>query len=230
MVDNGRRQSPRIKAKLKIRFKDTSSFISEYTHNISKRGVFIRTKKPCKLGDQVQVVIVIPETEEEISALGVVIRIVTPDEATSALPAGMGIQIDKIDRKDQDKIEEFINLNLVHPDHGSAEERRNNKRYETRVRVLFGSKQALVEEYIRNISHGGIFIQHDKPMPEGEILMIVLVHPNSGKKMALKGEVVRVITPKDVEANPHLKSGMGIRLLEMDDDVKEQLDEFIKCL
>jgi len=78
--DTGRRKDIRINARLKARFKDASAFIYEYTHNISKGGLFVRTQNPCDMGCMVEVVIIIPETEKEIPALGEVIHIVSPGQ------------------------------------------------------------------------------------------------------------------------------------------------------
>ena len=60
MQDEGRRGNLRIKARLKVRFKDANSFITEYTHNISKGGLFVRTKKPFKQGTMIEIVLIMP--------------------------------------------------------------------------------------------------------------------------------------------------------------------------
>jgi len=224
--DNGRRSSVRVKVRLKVRFKDTDSFINEYTHNISKGGLFIKTQKACGLRDKVEIVLILPESGEEISALGEVIHIITPEQATEQSPAGMGIQIQELEPGGQDKIEKFIQ------DHLKARAdllgRREHPRVEARIRVKFESKEALVEEFVNNISHGGIFIQTDKPRKVGEKFSIILVHPDTSQEMILHGEVVRVVVSEEANLQG-VKPGMGIKFLKMDSYLQGEIEKFIKA-
>lgn len=226
MKDQGRRSSFRVKARLKVRFKSAESFINEYTANISKGGLFIRTKNPCQLRDKVEIVLVVPGTEIEITALGEVIHIVGEDQASAGMPAGMGIQLLELKREDQETIENFIK-STVKAD-SDILGRRQHARVETRLRVRFESREALVEEYIHNISHGGIFIQTQHPKQVGEQIVLVLIHPETGQELMLKGEVARVVTAEDAEKN-NSYPGMGIKFKEMEPYVKKQIDEFIKA-
>jgi uncharacterized protein (TIGR02266 family) len=224
--DSGRRSDVRVKAKLKVRFKSVSAFISEYTHNISKGGLFIRTGKPCALRDRVEVVLVLPESEKEVSILGEVMHVVPPEQATDDTPAGMGLQITEIKAEDVNMIESFIQKRLEEEGVDGLG-RREHIRHPSRLRVKFGSKQALVEEYIHNISHGGIFIQTTKPRSIHEQLDIILIHPLTNEEIKLAGEVVRIVTKVEAKKNPRLKSGMGIRFVELDDYLRSEIDRFI---
>jgi type IV pilus assembly protein PilZ len=227
MEDTGRRGDARVKARLKVRFKSMNAFISEYTHNISKGGIFIRTKNLCSLRDKVEVVLILPESEKEINLLGEVIHVVPEDKATAQKPTGMGIQISRINDEDRALIESFINKRLKEEGMEGLDDRREHKRHPSRLKVRFGSKEALVEEYIHNISHGGIFIQTTKPKSLHEELDIILVHPETGGEYKLSGEVIRIVTEDDIKKHPRLRPGMGIRFLEMDEFHKTQIDEFI---
>jgi type IV pilus assembly protein PilZ len=224
--DQGRRAAARIKAKLKVRFKSADSFINEYTSNISKGGLFIRTNTPCELRDRVAIVLVIPGTEMEVTALGEVIHVIGADQATAGMPAGMGIQLLELKKEDQERIEGYIKAELKLE--ADILGRRQHARVETRLRVRFESKEALVEEYIHNISHGGIFIQTKKPKQVGEHITLVLIHPETSQEIMLKGEVARVVTEENaLKSNTH--PGMGIKFKEMEPYVRKQIDEFIKA-
>ncbi len=216
----------RIKIRLKVRFKDTESFISEYTHNISKGGLFIRTQKPCGLRDKVELVLIMPESEESVVALGEVIHIVTPDQANEQTPAGMGIQILELETGGRERIEKFIQGILKNQQDILG--RRKHQRVEAKIRVKFESKEALVEEFIHNFSHGGIFIQTERPREVGEQFAITLVHPDNSREMLLHGEVVRVVAKAEAEKPGHLP-GMGIKFLEMDPYTRNELEKFIKA-
>ena len=224
--DEGRRTNIRLKARLKVRFKDAESFVNEYTNNISKGGLFIRTPKPCAMRDKVEIVLALPESQEEISVLGEVIHVVSPENASEHMPAGMGLQLLELKKEDQERIEKFIS-DTVKAD-ADVVSRRKHMRVETRIRVKFESKEALVEEYIHNISHGGIFIQTGKPKPVGDKISVILIHPDTEQEILLRGEVVRVITAEEARMN-NLQPGMGLRFHELDPYVKSQIDEFIKA-
>jgi len=224
--DDVRRTDLKLKARLKVKFKDAESFINEYTNNISKGGLFIRTSKPCSLRDKVEIVLVLPESQEEVNALGEVIHVVSPESASEHMPAGMGLQLLELKKEDQDRIEKFISDTLKAE--SDVISRRKHVRVETRIRVKFESKEALVEEYIHNISHGGIFIQTGKPKPAGDKISIILIHPDTEQEILLRGEVVRVITEEEARMN-NVQPGMGIRFYELDPYVKSQIDEFIKA-
>ena len=224
--DPGRRKDVRVKARLKVRFKNARAFIAEYTHNISKGGLFIKTSKPCSLREMVEVVLLLPEGGEEVSCLGEVIHVVSGKEASEENPAGMGLQLKELAEADRQKIESFIEAEIQKNGDGSLEGRRRHTRYQTRIRVRFGSTGALMEEFTHNISHGGIFIQTDKPKPLRERLVVVLTHPDTQEEMILHGEVVRVVGPEEAGATDQ-KLGMGIRFLEMDEYTRKQLESFI---
>jgi len=224
--DQGKRVAPRVKARLKVKFKNPESFINEYTHNISKGGIFIRTPKPCGLRDKLEIVLVLPKTEEEIAVLGEVIHVVPEDKASEHMPAGMGLQILEFKKADQEKIEAFIKESLK--TEADVLSRREHMRIDTRIRVKFESKEALVEEYIHNISHGGIFIQTLKPKLVGEHISVILIHPNTSQEILLHGEIARVVSADDAK-RLNIQPGMGIKFKELDPYVKHQIDEFIKA-
>ena len=69
MEDNGRRSEVRVQARLKVRFRDVDAFVAEYTHNISKGGLFVKTVSPCPADSLVEVVLILPENDQEISAV-----------------------------------------------------------------------------------------------------------------------------------------------------------------
>ena len=226
--DTGRRNNVRIKAKLKVRFRDVTAFISEYTHNISKGGIFVRTHKPCEIGSLVQVILIMPETEKEIPALGSVMHVVSPENATDAKPAGMGIELKKIAPEDQKVIEDFIRDKLAQDQYADGLGRREHQRFEVKIRVRFGSLEALVEEYTHNISHGGIFIRTKNPKKLHERLKIILTHPVSGEEMILDGEVVRAVNPEESKKTGH-PPGMGVHFLSRDKYTMDQLAAFINA-
>ena len=108
MADEERRSSPRVRARLRVKFRSAESFINEYTHNISKGGLFIRTSNPHSMREKVDLIITLPDTNIEVLAQGEVIHIILPENATEQTPAGMGLQILELKKEDLEKINQFM--------------------------------------------------------------------------------------------------------------------------
>lgn len=214
----------KVKARLKVRFQSPSAFISEYNHNISKGGIFVRSKNPFPPGSKVEVVLVVPELETEVSAIGEVIHTVSPVEASDRKPSGMGVDLKGMAESERRKIEDYIKSKVG--DQARSMERRKHKRYESRIKVRFGSMDALKEEYMHNISHGGIFIRTSRPKPLREKIKILLVHPDSGKELEMDGEVVRVVDENEAKKTGQ-PAGMGIRFADVSKETMDKLAGFI---
>ncbi len=209
-----------------MRFKDVAAFISEYTHNIEKGGIFIRTERPCAVGSHVKIVLVAPEIDIEIELAGEVMSRVEKTEASSGRPAGMAIRLLEIPTEDRELMEGFIARKMHESPEYRGHDRRSDQRYRGKIKVRFGSRQALVEEWTHNISHGGIFIKTSKPRSLGEKLVLILVHPDSGESLSLEGEVVRVVSAENAAATGQ-SAGIGLKFLYIDRELREKLSDFI---
>lgn len=88
--DRERRRGGRAQIELPIEYEKLNAFLSDYTHNISQGGTFIRTDRPLEVGTQLSFRIRAPELGEVVMT-GVVRWTVRPDEARDDRPAGMGI-------------------------------------------------------------------------------------------------------------------------------------------
>lgn len=92
-----------------------------------------------------------------------------------------------------------------------AQGRRQHDRYETLLKVRFRSYQSLIDEYVVNISKGGLFVRTQNPPPLGTIIQLGVTFPD-GALHAVDAEVVRVVTPAEAVAIGGL-SGIGVRVL-----------------
>ena len=92
------------------------------------------------------------------------------------------------------------------------------------LHLVYSDLDELVEHYAQNISEGGIFIKTDTPLPIGSKvrLQISLVH-QSLTYIDAKGEVVHAIE----KASRGKEKGMGIRFIEMCEESKEFLRDFV---
>ena len=86
-----RRESGRAALELPVEYDRLNALLSDYTHNISRGGTFIRTDRPRGVGTVLSFTIRAPELGEPIVLRGVVRWVVQPGQATSDQPTGMGI-------------------------------------------------------------------------------------------------------------------------------------------
>jgi type IV pilus assembly protein PilZ len=76
---------------LPVEYDRLNALLSDYTHNLSRGGTFIRTDRPLGVGTVLSFTIRAPELGEPIMLRGVVRWVVGVSEARTDRPAGMGI-------------------------------------------------------------------------------------------------------------------------------------------
>jgi len=86
--------------------------------------------------------------------------------------------------------------------------------------------------YFENISRSGLFVVTKQPLPVGSKVRLVfnLVRDEPGDDVLLQpadvtGEVVRTVTPD--EAEPGMTPGMGVKFLDVPEEVLKTIDEII---
>jgi len=94
MAEGGRerRESGRAAVQLPIEYERLNALLSDYTHNISRGGTFIRTDRPLSVGTVLSFTIRAPQLGDPIVLRGEVRWIVEPAQAHAERPAGMGIE------------------------------------------------------------------------------------------------------------------------------------------
>jgi len=101
-----KRDAPRTLIRIKINIEGEGAFLYDYSRDMSEGGVFICTKKPLKVGDNIKVRFILPELLEEIEAGGVVKWVNTP--ASVDPPPGMGIEFINLPSEKKALIQEVI--------------------------------------------------------------------------------------------------------------------------
>jgi type IV pilus assembly protein PilZ len=86
-----RRESGRAPIELPIEYDRLNALLSDYTHNISRGGTFIRTPRPLEVGTVLHFTIRAPALGQPLILRGKVRWVVDPEQAREDLPAGMGI-------------------------------------------------------------------------------------------------------------------------------------------
>jgi molecular chaperone DnaK len=87
-----KRRHPRAVVSLlvQLRFNTVDDFLAEYSVDISRGGVFIRTKQPRRLGSLIYLRFALRDGESLVEGVGKVVRVVPADDP-AAIP-GMGVE------------------------------------------------------------------------------------------------------------------------------------------
>jgi len=111
-----KRSEKRINALVTVYCEHAKRFIAAYSLDVSRKGVFIKTREPFGKGERVDMEFVLPDCDEVLKAIGEVRWVVTHGdvamEATvmSAAPAnsGMGIEFVEISERVQNSLRRYV--------------------------------------------------------------------------------------------------------------------------
>ena len=99
-VDDGGRREERVT--INKEFESFDAFIQEYVTNISRTGVFVRSKTPLPIGTQVNLRFsVIMDDIETVEGVGKVVRVQHD-------PPGMGVVFTKVSQYSQNLLERLL--------------------------------------------------------------------------------------------------------------------------
>ena len=101
-MNSDMRQFTRKDIQLKVLYKSITSFLNDYTANISIGGCFFFTQQPFTMGEQIELILVLP-SGRDINATGIV-RWVSKNGEFS----GVGVQFTLLTEKDQQLIEQLV--------------------------------------------------------------------------------------------------------------------------
>ncbi len=108
VVEFSSRTDMRIQKTLSLTYKDDQAFISAYTSNISTGGLFIKTDKPLRLGDQFLLRLQVPSLREPLKISCGVAWVRGPEEATKKEPAGMGLKFIEMSKGDREALKNYL--------------------------------------------------------------------------------------------------------------------------
>ncbi len=222
----GRRELLRIDAKVEVEFNNFEQFYREYTKNLSKGGIFIKTSNVLKPQSILEISLKLPGVNRPLSLVGEVVHVIEPELASGhGWDPGMGVHFVDFEESIQRVIEQYIARKIKQDSGGKVSDRRAHSRVAMRLRVKFPSLDVLEHDYSEDISRGGIFIQTKKPRSVGERLILTLVHPETGQEIELLGEVVRV--NNEDPQSPGTQTGMGIRFVDVDKAKSKSIEKFL---
>jgi uncharacterized protein (TIGR02266 family) len=107
---------------------------------------------------------------------------------------------------------------------------RGKARLHRRLELAFcpadSDSDVLITASTRDISVGGAFIEHDRPLPIGTELYVELYVPTAEEPLELDAEVRWIVPPGDDDTVP----GMGVAFLDLSVDALLMLNEYFASL
>lgn len=101
-----KRTEPRCAVSLRVSYKTFDEFMDEYTKNVSRRGMFIRTTRPHKLHEIAELDLYVPELPDPIRIKGEIVHVNL--NAPRAEDSGVGIKFLDIDDQSREALISFI--------------------------------------------------------------------------------------------------------------------------
>lgn len=109
-------------------------------------------------------------------------------------------------------------------------ERRNFLRVPVKIRMLAryeGEETGQLYFFSKNLSAGGVFLESDLLLEKGTKIYIEFVLPSDQRLIIVKSEVVWI--KEDTGQQPLSSPGMGIRFINLDEESKKAIVNFIKA-
>jgi type IV pilus assembly protein PilZ len=100
------RKERRYPVSLKVTYRSFDRFFTEYTANISKGGMFLRTETPHEIGSPIDLLLYVPGLDEPIRINGEVVHrdCFSPNKED----AGIGVKFISVDKKSRKTLLDFV--------------------------------------------------------------------------------------------------------------------------
>jgi hypothetical protein len=179
----------------------------------------------------VGVQLVLPIGDRALSAHGMTVHVVKPDNAEGRVP-GLGVQFYALDHTTRDSWEAFVRHVEAHfpqsPDQaplrlprGFTPEpvRRRFERHNAVLKVEPTTLAELEQIYTRDVLTGSIFVSSPLELPGGSRVVVYIAHPVTGRPFLLEGSVLgRTDSPL----------GLKVEFLRIDRRTKEDFLDFLQ--
>lgn len=106
-------------------------------------------------------------------------------------------------------------------------EKRQFRRVDAKVKVIFKNLTDLVHEYTHNISSGGIFIKTDKLLDPNAEIELEMQFPGDLGSFLLKCKVTRLMSLTDPDKEGKQLYGVGVRFIDPDPSMVALINDAI---
>ena len=105
----------------------------------------------------------------------------------------------------------------------NVHERREDLRVPTALKVSYLSPMEFVDDYLHNLSLGGLFVKTNDPLSPGEQTPLKVFLPDKEKELEVTGEVMWVRREEEDTPEGKLPPGMGLRFLNLSKEARERI-------
>lgn len=221
------RRFPRFAVSIPVLLKRKGVVQTLVTSDVSRHGAFILTDDA--RGERELVQLVFQTAAGDVDAMCMVARVIRPG---SDRPPGLGVDLFALAKDAKDRWEAFVHDLKVRGAAGPSTKpappppapatRREHVRHAACFLVKLRDKGELVEMVTKDIGRGGTFLRTPLLREVGEVVDLVLVHPETDDEFHLEAMVVRAID-HDVPS----ERGMGLRFAALDAPTTAKLHAFI---
>jgi type IV pilus assembly protein PilZ len=101
------RRSPRVRHSLPVVYRTISGFLTDWTTNISRGGLFLRTEEPLPVGTRVKLLLSLPDMPAPFELMAQVVRVHEPGRGNGE-ERGMGLEFVDVGEEKQAQLEHFV--------------------------------------------------------------------------------------------------------------------------
>ncbi|MEE2787173.1 MAG: TIGR02266 family protein [Myxococcota bacterium] len=110
MAADGKRKTPRVPVEIRVEYERFNRFVSEYTRDISRGGMFIRSESPLEVGSEVYLTLSFPHHNDDITLLAKVVHVVL---AQNSAEPGMGVRFNFMDSDESRALHRLVDGLIV---------------------------------------------------------------------------------------------------------------------
>lgn len=224
-----KRSHPRVEIKWPVKIETAEGLQDAKTTDVSLGGAFVSCAEPLSSGETFNLTIDVPNQEPQtVTAQVIWSNGNVPED--KVVNRGMGIRFIKLSDEARESLNEAISADLdnryaaISSPEKSAEEQRRHPRVNIKWPVKMETNRGVSEARTRDLSLGGAFISCREPFPMGQTFRLTFEAPDK-EPQTVTAEVVW--SSSNVLDDRIVNRGMGIRFVEISDEIQQFLNEAI---
>ena len=108
-----------------------------------------------------------------------------------------------------------------------ASDNRGDRRVELDLEIDYSDLESFCQDYIRNISRGGLFIETRRPLPLGTELKLKFRLPGSDIPIKTSGVVMWTVEAEEA-TDRKSAPGMGVKFGDLSEDDMAMIDRLVR--
>ena len=205
---------PRIQTTINALFSDHQGrFREDQVSNLSKGGLFLNTPNPLPKGENIEIILVLPDQSCEVAVQGQIMH---------SNSKGMGVMFTTIEPSLKTTLGNFIDRLL--DINGGGGKRISPRIHTPPCKIQINASKGKQGAILSNISKNGMFIRTENPLNLFEHVHTCITHPDTYLDLELEGEVTHI---QKITSQMY-SFGAGIRFLNLDEDTEVTVMEIVR--